>query len=134
MQWYSEPKECRVTARVTVPEELNGYPGIVHGGIVAALVDETAGRALLIGGQDEENLFVTAKLEVVYRQPTPTVKPLDLVGWIVRRHRRHAEVAAEVRLEDGTVTAEGRAIVVSPSEQFVRLWEPERQYWQVYDE
>ena len=34
-----------VAAEVTVPEHFQGYPGIVHGGVVAAMLDEIAGRA-----------------------------------------------------------------------------------------
>ena len=45
----SEPGE--VIAEVTVPEQFQGYPGIVHGGIIAAMLDEAAGRSQM--GNDE---------------------------------------------------------------------------------
>ena len=130
--WYNDHQTQQVRATVTVPEFCNGYPGVTHGGIVAALLDETAGRALLLDG-DYERLMVTVKLEVRYRLPTPTGQPLTLVGWVVRCTPTRAKVAGEVRLSDGTVTADAEALVVRPGEEFFRRWEPEKRYWRVYD-
>ena len=131
--WYNDPEAQQVRATVTVPEQYNGYPGVVHGGIVAALLDETAGRSLLLQGDDHE-LMVTLKLEVKYRLPTPTGQPLTLVGWTVRHSGGRARVAAEIRLADGTLTAEGEALVARPSADLVRSWDAEKPYWRVYDD
>ncbi len=38
--WYSDHSQRQVRATVTVPEHFNGYPGVVHGGIVAAILDD----------------------------------------------------------------------------------------------
>ena len=38
-----------VTADYVVTEQYQGFPGIVHGGIVAAMLDEAAGRAQMNG-------------------------------------------------------------------------------------
>ena len=46
MTWYNNPESNQVEASVTIDEHFNGYPGIVHGGIVAAILDETSGRAV----------------------------------------------------------------------------------------
>ncbi|MGQ9458775.1 MAG: PaaI family thioesterase [Anaerolineae bacterium] len=133
MSWYNDRQTGQVRATVTVPEPFNGYPGIVHGGIVAAILDETAGRALLLEGGDE-NLMVTLTLKVRYRRPTPTGQPLTAVGWVVRQTPLRAKVAAELRLADGTVTAEAEVLLARPGEEFVRLWEPEKPYWRVYED
>ena len=133
MSWYNDHEAGQVKATLTVPEHFNGYPGVIHGGIVAALLDETSGRALLLDG-DDDNLFVTLKLEVKYRRPTPTGEPVTVVGWVIRQTSRRAKVAAEIRLADGTVTAQAEAIVVRPGEEFFQQWEPEKQFWRVYDD
>lgn len=130
LHFYEDPKAAQILAPLNVPDHYQGYPGIVHGGILAAILDETTGRAINIG-QDEEVFWVTAKLELRYRKPTPTETPLTAVGWVVQRRRRAAEVAGEIRLGDGTVTAEAQALVVCPSEDTLRRWEEERQYWGV---
>lgn len=131
--WYNDVDAGKVRATVNVPDKYNSYPGIVHGGVVAALLDETAGRALLLGG-DNDLLFVTLKLEVKYRRPTPTGVPLEITGWVVRPGQSRAVVAGEVRLPDGTLTAECEAVVVRPGAEFAQLWEPEKPFWRVYDD
>jgi len=132
--WYTDRDNGQVRATVTVPEHFNGYPGVVHGGIVAAILDETAGRAVLLDGDVDDSLMVTMKLEVKYRRPTPTGVPLEAVGWLIRRDERRAQVAAELRLPDGTVCAECESLLARPREEFMRSWEPERPYWRVYED
>lgn len=133
MSWYNDEENQRVIGTVAVPEHFNGYPGVVHGGIVAAILDETAGRAVLLNGSDE-NLMVTVKLEVHYRRPTPTNVPLTVVGWAIKQTARRARVAGEIRLPDGTVTAECEAIIARPSEEVRRNWDAEKPYWRVDEE
>jgi uncharacterized protein (TIGR00369 family) len=133
MTWHNDAAARQIRATVTVPEHFNGYPGFVHGGIIAALLDETAGRALLLDG-DYDNLMVTLKLEVKYRHPTPTGEPLTVAGWVIRQSGNRATVAAEIRVADGTVTAQAEAIVTRPPPEFLRRWEPEKPFWRVYEE
>lgn len=132
MEWYNNPENKTIEATVSIPEHFNGYPGIAHGGIVATILDETAGRAVMLDGNFEE-LFVTLKLEVVYRHPTPTATPLQVTGWLVKGSSTKARVAANLKLPDGTVVAECEAVVVRPPKEISQLWEPERAFWKVYD-
>jgi uncharacterized protein (TIGR00369 family) len=130
MSWYNDPEAQQIRAVVTVPEHFNGYPGFVHGGIIAALLDETAGRSLLLGGNGDQ-LMVTLKLEIKYRQPTPTGVPLTLLGQVIKRSGSRAQVAAKLFLPDGTLAAEGQALLMRPSAEFFNRWEPEKKYWRV---
>jgi acyl-coenzyme A thioesterase PaaI-like protein len=134
MTWYNDQENQRVITTVTVPEHFNSYPGIVHGGIVAALLDETSGRAILLN--DDDKLFVTARLDIRYRNPTPTEVPLTVIGWAEKDKTNHARVKAEIRLPDGSVTAEASALVVRPSQEFYEScnWEGEQKYWRVYED
>jgi acyl-coenzyme A thioesterase PaaI-like protein len=131
MEWYNNPQTNQIEAEVTIPDHFNGYPGVAHGGIIAAILDETASRAVMIDG-DFENLFVTLKLEVTYRKITPTNTPLFITGWISKGSSKRKKVAAEIKLADGTVTAECQALVTRPPKQVAETWEPEKQYWKVY--
>jgi acyl-coenzyme A thioesterase PaaI-like protein len=130
MEWYNDSEHNQIIGKITIPEHFNGYPGIVHGGIIAAVLDETAGRAVLLDG-DFENLFVTLKLDVTYRNFTPTNTPLTAVGWITRRDKVRCLVAAELRLPDGTITTECKAVVVRPPEEIMKRWAPEKTFWKV---
>jgi uncharacterized protein (TIGR00369 family) len=133
MCWYEDLENQHVRSTLTVPEHFNGYPGVVHGGIIAAMLDETSGRAVMLNAGDD-NLMVTLKLDVTYRRPTPTETPLTVVGWVVKPGKSRAKVAGEIRLPDGTVTAECQAVVVRPPKEIAENWEAEKPYWRVYDE
>ncbi len=130
VRWANDRGAGEVRGEVVVAEHFNGYPGVVHGGVVAALLDETAGRTVLMDGGFED-LMVTAKLEVVYRRPTPTGTRLELVGRLLGRHGDRAEATAELQLEDGTVLAQARAVLARPPESVSSSWEAEREHWRV---
>jgi uncharacterized protein (TIGR00369 family) len=130
LKWDQHPEAGELRATVVIPEHFNGYPGVAHGGIVAAVLDETAGRTILIDGGFDD-LMVTAKLEVVYRRPTPTGVPLEAVGKIVKRIGSRAEAVAELRLPDGTVAARGTVLLARPPAEILERWAAEREHWRV---
>jgi len=98
-----------VMAECTIPSHFEGYPGIVHGGIVATMLDEIAERATLIG--EHTRFRVTAKLDIRYRKPVPSEQPLRLRGIVVRKKGRIAFARSELILVDGTVAAEADAVL-----------------------
>jgi len=135
MTWYNDLENNQIWGDVVVPAHFNGYPGIVHGGIVAAILDETSGRALMMTGQPLDELFITARLDVKYLLPTPVDENLRAVGWVIKRTSRIGHVAAELRLPDGTVTASCQATVVRPTRKFFEktTWDNQEQGWKVED-
>ena len=130
--FYDDVENQQVRCEFTISGEYQSYPGVVHGGIVAAILDETAGRVTLLNG-NHENLFATLRLTVRYRHPTPTETALTAVGWM-EKEGKFAKVGGEIRLPDGTVTADCEALVTSAPEEFRTRWEPERPYWKVYSD
>ena len=123
------PKQ--VHAEVLIPNRYQGYPGVAHGGILAAILDELAGRAVLIGGSDED-LMMTLKMELRYRLPTPTETPLTGVGWITQHRENRARAHGELRLPDGGVSVEAELVLMRLPGDVDQLWESERPYWKVY--
>ena len=130
MVWYNNPESNRVETSVTIPEHFNGYPGIAHGGIIAAILDETAGRAVMLDG-DFDKLFVTLRLNLRYRRPTPTNTELMAAGWQEHQGSRGMKVAAKLCMPDGMVTTECDALVVRPTEEISKSWESEKAFWRV---
>src|SRR5688572_25279240 len=122
------PDEVRATW--TPAKVYDGYPDVLHGGIVAAILDEVGGRVMMIG--DHTRFMMTAKLEVKYRMPTPTRQPLTVVGRLLQRRGRLALTHAEVRLPDGTVTAEADLTLAEPPEEFRPAGDLEALGWKVY--
>jgi acyl-coenzyme A thioesterase PaaI-like protein len=119
-----------VVSEVTVPDRYQGYPGVVHGGIIAAMLDEVAGRAAMQG--DTTRFMMTAKLEIRYRKPVPIDQPLHLVGRLEKRRGRLTIVHGEVRLPDGSLGAEAEALLSDTPHAFDGAVDFERTGWRVY--
>jgi len=127
---FYEDGVATVRAEVIIPEIYQGYPGVAHGGVVAALLDEAAGRALMIGAP--ERFMVTAQLKVRYHRPVPTGQPLQLIAHPVRVGSRMARARAELRRPDGALCAEAEAILVNAPPEIQATFEAERPFWRIY--
>lgn len=86
------------------------FPGRVHGGITAALLDETIGRAVNIKNPDVWG--VTIELSTKYRKPVPLEGEVKIIGRITKETNRMFEGTGEIILENGdvAVTAVGKYI------------------------
>jgi acyl-coenzyme A thioesterase PaaI-like protein len=97
-----------VAAPVLVPRVYEGPPGAVHGGIVAAYLDEILGGAAL---RATGRPSVTGELTVRYVKPVPSATPLLGRGRLVADHGRYVDVEGSLEeFEIGRVvaTAHGR--------------------------
>jgi acyl-coenzyme A thioesterase PaaI-like protein len=117
------------------PEHFQGYPGVLHGGIVGAIIDEISGRALIGSDSMNPRFMFTAKLEVKYRKNVPIGRQLRIVGKAVKAKARSAEAWAGIYdAETNELLAEGTTLLMNvPPEQFdaSRLSELG---WKVYPE
>lgn len=103
---FHEENDTYISTFTPAPEH-QGYGGIMHGGLVSTLLDEIMARYLYAKGLTA----VTAKLEVRFRHPTPIGQELRICGWITGQRGKMYELAGNISLPDGTVTAEGKATV-----------------------
>jgi len=88
-----------------------GWQGIVHGGILATLVDEAMTRLLWEQGAT----VVTAEINVRYRRPLPVGTPVKVAAWKVREFGRLIEAAAAVTDDEGEyATATGKFMRMDP--------------------
>src|SRR5574341_550908 len=79
----------QVKVETQICNQHQGYPGIAHGGVVAAILDETMGRAGISGEAGAQARFLyTAKMEVRYRAPVPLDTNLVIRGRIVKDRGR----------------------------------------------
>jgi acyl-coenzyme A thioesterase PaaI-like protein len=125
----SNPRGLRIKSRVVGDEvvadwtpapDLEAFPGILNGGIVATLLDchsaWTAANHLMVASDAAEPpIVVTADLAVRYHQPTPSDRPVHLTARITEATHRRAVVEA-VLTADGimTATATSTFIAVRP--------------------
>ncbi|MBI5067130.1 MAG: PaaI family thioesterase [Deltaproteobacteria bacterium] len=129
-RWIADRERGEVRSETVVGEAFNGYPGVVHGGIVTALLDEAMARTALLAGGFED-LLVTGRITVTFRQPTPTGQPIVVAARITRRSGSRSQAEAEIRLADGTVTAQAEALMTRPPPEVAAAWAEERKHWRV---
>lgn len=77
---------------------LQGYPGCLHGGIIASLLDGAMTNCLFARGIQG----VTAELKVRYRQPVLASDPVVVRGWLREAHGRLQLLGADLS-QDGRV-------------------------------
>lgn len=101
--WTWEGK--RLEAEYSVPERYQGAPGMVHGGLVAALLDEACAQVARLAVSPA----VTSRLEIRYLAPVPVEEPLRIEAEISGVAERRATAEATIRDESGLVLAHARA-------------------------
>ena len=77
---------------VSLPESYQGWQGVVHGGIISALLDEAAiyaCRPILLHG-------VTAELNIRFRKPVPTKTEVKIQAAVVSLKRKIALVRSSM--------------------------------------
>lgn len=121
-----------IEASYQAPEHFQGYPGVLHGGIVAALLDEISGRAHM-GKAENPRFMFTGKLEVKYRKNVPIGKPLRIVGKAGRKRTRFVESWAGIYDgENGELLAEANAVHINVPEEKLDLSQLDKLGWKVY--
>jgi len=105
-----QQQEDQYVTIFTPPAIYQGYQGVLHGGIMATVLDEVMARyAWVLAGP-----AATAKMEIRYRNPAPVNQPITFRGWVtaIRRSGKAYEMAAKATLADGTLLAEATALVI----------------------
>ncbi len=104
--------EGRCIGRVTVGKAHEGPPGLVHGGVVATLLDHALARSARVAGRGG----LTASLTVRFKRPIPLGVPLTVTGELgeVIDDRRSTATARLTAADDPETTlAEGEALLVA---------------------
>jgi acyl-coenzyme A thioesterase PaaI-like protein len=107
---FEDDGESVVQSRFEIPSALQGYPGIAHGGVVAAALDEAMGRVAMINTPDR--FTMTVRMELKYRQPVPVETPVSLIGKAVKLRGRVVQARGELRLADGSLAVEAEGTLV----------------------
>lgn len=98
---FYELENGDVAALFRTREEHQSYPGRLHGGIAAAILDEVIGRAMMV--KDKSAWGVTVELSLRYKKPIPLGQELRAVGKVIKDSRRLFEGSGEILLANGDV-------------------------------
>jgi len=94
-----------ISAAFTPDKMHQGWPGLLHGGILGTLLDEAMSNAAYRTGCT----CLTASIAIRQRKPIKIDESLVVTAWITRRRSKIIETAGKVCLKDGTVVAESTA-------------------------
>ena len=111
-----ETEGDRVFTTFTPDETHQGYPGLLHGGILYSLLDETMGQTATF----LQTWVMTGRLEVRYLAPTPIGRPLRVSAWVTRRRGRAFEIAGEALLIDGPQVARAQGLFMRVPDSLLR--------------
>jgi uncharacterized protein (TIGR00369 family) len=118
----SDPNNITATAHFQLDRMHEGPPGYIHGGIVAALLDEAMSKL----NRPLNVLAVTRHMEVDYLRPVPLYQPLVLVA---QHHSRPTKSdgtpdrklfhQGEIQHPDGTVLARAKGVFIALNEKIL---------------
>jgi uncharacterized protein (TIGR00369 family) len=97
-------KRHRATCTIRLKDSYQGWKGMVHGGIIAALVDEAGIYACRSFGEQ----FVTAELNIKYKLPVPVEKEILVSAEVVETRRRIYSVVGKIE-QEGKLLVESQA-------------------------
>ncbi|MEN8198833.1 MAG: PaaI family thioesterase [Thermodesulfobacteriota bacterium] len=109
-----------------------GYPGRLHGGLAATILDETIGRAIMIPHAD--NIWgVTVEFSMRFKKPVPLDSDVRVLTRITKENKRFFEGSGEVLLPDGSVAVEGKGRYLKMDIDKIADFDTEEQQWQVVE-
>jgi len=126
-----EIEEGVIETTFTAPAHFQGYPGVLHGGIVASILDEISGRALM-GDPASPRFMFTGKLEVKYRKNVPIGKPLRIIGKAIRKRGRLAESWAGIFDENSELLAEANTLLIDVPSEVLNNTDIDNLGWRIY--
>ncbi len=97
-----------VRAEFTPGPQYQGYKGAVHGGIVAAALDDAMAQLFHMKGQ----VSLTARLEIRFRRETPIGQRLVVTAWLTGQRTNLFTAEASLSLPDGTRLADAKGTFV----------------------
>ncbi len=100
--------EGYLKAVVNFGPAFEGPPGLVHGGYIAAYMDEVFGIAISHSGLEVPAM--TGTLKTIYRMPVPLNRELSYEARLTGEERRKVFMHCTLKDSDGVLYAEGEAI------------------------
>jgi acyl-coenzyme A thioesterase PaaI-like protein len=109
-RFYVEGDE--VCSRIVLPRHVNGYKNVAHGGVLAALLDESMGWAATVFG-GSHRMYLTGELTVKYLAPVPVGEPIEIRSRLI-------EDAGRIAYSDGELIC-GETVCVRARGKFLPM-------------
>jgi uncharacterized protein (TIGR00369 family) len=113
LEFEANTETGHVTGRFKIGPEFQGSYGVLHGGIIAVLLDEAMGKVCALSNVRA----VTAELNVEFLKPIYVDQEIVVESYQMRREGRQMHHYGEIRDGSGRVLARGRGrfVVIDPA-------------------
>ena len=108
VEYFRNPDNNHLIANVWFGPHTEGPPEAVHGGAIAAVLDEAMGAVCWMNGHP----VVGARITINYRHLTPLGFSGRIESWIERIERRKIFIKSKLSDAHGKVHAEGEALFI----------------------
>lgn len=112
LKFFADDEKEEVFTVITPESHFNGFPGILHGGIQCALIDEVAYWALF---DKIKKIGLTAKIDIRYLKPVPMDTELIVTAKIKLMNKRNATVETAIKDHDNEVFTTGEVLYFLPN-------------------
>ncbi|MCP3660329.1 MAG: PaaI family thioesterase [Bacteroidetes bacterium] len=128
--FFYELENKEILGKFITKDYHQSYPGRLHGGIAASILDETIARAIMpyyantVWG-------ITLEFTIKYRKPLPIGEELNIIARIGQNSFRGFDGNAEILLKDGTIAVEAKGKYLKlPIEKIIN--EQNHLHWEVF--
>jgi len=128
MDFYTT-KPGTVEAQINLRKDYEGFPDIVHGGILSAILDEATGRAQM---SFKDRFMVTAQLTMRFRLPVLVDQNYTVLGVAGEVKGRVSKSTGQILDMDGRIMAEADAVFVDLTQEQIDSMEDAGDYWKIY--
>ncbi len=113
LRFYADDEKGDVFTRITPEKHLQGFPGILHGGIQCALVDEVAFWTMF---DRYKKIALTAKIDMEFLRPVGAVSEIEVRGRVADEDGR--KIGVEVIIyEERKVCTKSRVDYIIPRKE-----------------
>lgn len=127
---FYELEDGQLMAIFQPVDQHQGYPGRLHGGIAATILDETIGRAIMINCSDTI-WGVTVDFSMKLRKPVPLDGEIRVLARIVSEGKRSFQGEGEILWPDGQVAVEGKGKYLKMDIEKIADFDHQGDAWQV---
>jgi uncharacterized protein (TIGR00369 family) len=106
-------EDSGVIAHLRLAKRFQGPHGFVHGGILAALLDEAMSKAIHASAHGTKIMALTRHMETEYLRPTPLGAMITLRGRQEKVEGRKHFCTGTIEDEHGKVLARGKALFIA---------------------
>lgn len=116
LRFFADDEKDEVFTKVKPKEYFAGFPGILHGGVQCALVDEIAYWAMF---DKLKKIGLTTKIEINYNRKVDSSMELEVRGRVTSVEGRTVVVNAEIIDENRKVCTKSTVTYVLPKKEVV---------------